>query len=366
MKVLHLISSSGLYGAEAVILSLLQSFPRGADRAALAVFANGPQDQPRLLAVARARGFEAHALVCKRQLDLSVPSALRSLVRETETTLVHAHGYKADCYAYAALRGARLPLVSTCHTWYDNDVAVRLYGALDRRLLRRFARVVAVSDEVRNRLRSAGVAEQRICLIRNGVDVASFNVPRQASATGALRFGLVGRLAPEKGVDLFLEAAAQVYRECPDARFAVAGDGPDLKQLEAKLLALGLTGVAALLGRQDDMRAFYASLDVLVSASRLEGLPVALLEGMASGLPVIGTAAGAVPLLIRPGETGLLAPVEDAGALAAAMLTLARQPALRSRLGEQARALVEQEFSIERMTEEYRCAYDEAANATSS
>ncbi len=108
------------------------------------------------------------------------------------------------------------------------------------------------------------------------------------------------------------------------------------------------------------MAPVYAGLDVMVSASRQEGLPVALLEGMASGLPVVGTTAGEVPTVVQQGETGLLVPPGDADALAGAMLEVLRDNWLRVRLGKNARSLVEREFSGSRMAEEYREVYREA------
>jgi glycosyltransferase involved in cell wall biosynthesis len=115
-----------------------------------------------------------------------------------------------------------------------------------------------------------------------------------------------------------------------------------------------------MLGRWDDMPAFYASLDVMVSASRQEGLPIAILEGMASRLPLVATAVGEVPTVIQDGRTGVLVPAEDPELLAAAILELLRDPAKRERVGSAARQLVEDDFSAERMTADYLRVYEDA------
>ncbi len=360
MNVLHVISSGGMYGAEAVILNLstaLNASP-ALHRSSLAAFTGPGQSNLELFAAAAQNGVEAHPLSCQGAIDRRVPATLRALVEHTHADVVHAHGYKADLYSYAALRGSAVPLVSTCHTWYDNDVAVRVYGALDRWALRRFNGVVAVSDAVRERLLRAGVKPERVRLIRNGIAVRPNARPKLVRDNDTSRVGLVGRLAPEKGVDTLMRAAALVLDELPRTRFSVAGDGPDRAALEALRAELGLQDRFILEGRQEDMAAFYGSLDLLVSASRQEGLPVALLEGMASGLALVATAVGDVPTLVEDGVTGTLVKPDDPAALANAIVALLRSPARRHELGVTAQALVAREYSAERMAAEYLALYE--------
>jgi glycosyltransferase involved in cell wall biosynthesis len=368
MKVLHIISSGGMYGAEAVILNLSRTLNEGSHRSILGVFSNLSQPNLQFYDVATKEGIEAHLIQCQGQIDRNVPTTIRELVRQTGAMVVHAHGYKADIYAYLALRGSRISLVSTCHTWYDNNVTVRIYGALDRFVLRSYSGVVAVSDEVKQRLLSAGVPQNRIRLIRNGIDLRPFSGPpsSQSSLNRPLKVGLVGRLAPEKGVDLFLQAAAAVLAEIPLTQFVVVGDGPDRSKLQALIEELGIGASASLLGRYDDMPTFYASLDLLVSSSRQEGLPMALLEGMASGLPLVATAVGAVATVVQDHRTGILVPAADVSALTSAILKLLQEPATRMSYGAAARKLIAEEYSAERMTAEYLQLYEDAAQNKSA
>lgn len=363
MKVLHLISSGGMYGAEAVILNLsgaLNAHP--GDKSMIGVFSNSASPNLQLHEAAERAGVESYLIPCLGQLDRSMPAKIRTLVKETGADLVHAHGYKADVYAWWALHGSAPPLLSTCHNWIDNDTALRIYGAIDRWLLRRFDAVVAVSEEVRSRLLRAGVPQSRIHLIRNGVDLTPFAAASQRRedsrpAEGSLRVGLVARLSPEKGVDLFLQAAAVVLRQYPETRFLIVGDGPERPALEALIAQLGIAGSVSLLGRTNDMPGFYSSIDVLVSSSRIEGLPIALLEGMASRLPIAATSVGAVPQVIRDGDTGLLVPPGDPDALAAAVIRLLGDTSLRESLGRAAQQLVADEYSARAMADEYRRLY---------
>ncbi len=361
MNILHIISSGGMYGAEAVILNMSHALNNGPHQSILGVFSNSSQPNLQLHESAASQGIESHLIACKGQLDLQVPRSLRMLVQQTGADIVHAHGYKADVYLYLASRKLRMPLISTCHTWYDNDRFVRIYGAIDRRVLRSFDGVVAVSEEVKLRLLNAGVRQERVRLIRNGIDLQPFVTERLLSSESpeSLTIGLVGRLSSEKGIDLFLQAASRVLAEAPATNFIVVGDGPDRASLEALLRELHIEHRVSLLGRREDMPAVYASMDIMVSASRQEGLPVALLEGMASGLPLVGTAVGAVPTIVRDGSTGLLVPPENVGALSSAILTLIHDPLRRSQFGAAGRRLIANDFSADQMTSEYLQLYEQ-------
>jgi len=331
----------------------------------LGVFANSTNPNLQVYEAAAKEGFESHVIPCSGQVDRTAIAAIRELAVRSGADVVHAHGFKADIYVYLALRGRGIPFVSTCHTWYDNDLPVTLYGKVDRLVLRGFARVVAVSEEVTQRLLKAGVRDEKIRMVRNGIDLRPFT-----GATAALRgddatllVGLVGRLSWEKGVEFFLMAAARVLGDFPSARFVVVGEGPDREKLERTIDELKIRESVTMLGRRDDMPAVYASLDIMVSSSRQEGLPMAILEGMASSLPLVASAVGEVPTVVEDGVTGLLVPAEDVERLAAGILELLRDGAKRERFGAAARRLIEDEYSAERMTADYLRVYGEAIAA---
>jgi glycosyltransferase involved in cell wall biosynthesis len=365
MRVLHIISSSGMYGAEAVILNLSRALNEGGHCSMVGVFSNAANPNMQLHERAMEEGIESYEIACAGQIDRATIAAIRELAVRTRADVVHAHGYKADIYVYLALRRAGIAMVSTCHTWYDTDWMLTFYGKVDRLVLRKFARVVAVSDEVKQRLLQAGVREERIDLVRNGIDLRPFDgaVPSlrgEPGLEGALIVGLVGRLSWEKGIEIFLETAARVLMEVPDAKFVVVGDGPDAEKLEALIDELKIRGSVRMLGRREGMPSVYASLDVMVSSSRQEGLPMAILEGMASGLPLVAAAVGEVPALVLNGRTGVLVGAGDVEALAAGIVELLRDAEKRARLGAGARRLIEEEYSAGRMTADYLRVYEAA------
>lgn len=360
MKVLHLISSAGTYGAESVILTLLGEMRRSGQPCALGVFLNQAQPNLALHEAALEDGFESHLLPCKGQIDTHTVRAIRDLVSQTGANVLHTHGYKADVYGYFALRKSRTPLVATCHNWCDTDFATRAYGALDRFCLRHFAAVAVVSEDVKKRLESAGLQPDKVPLIHNGIDCAPFTEAQRFSASGhskATVVGFAGRLSSEKGIDLFLEAAEGILKKVPDTRFLVAGDGDERVRSEETIREKNLGHHVTLLGRCEDMPAFYASLDVLLSSSRTEGLPMALMEAMSSGVPVVATAVGDVPELVKDGLTGILVPSGDTYAMQEAVASLLRDDERRKSLGEAAAAWIQQNFSASRMAESYLAFY---------
>ena len=368
MKILHLISSGGMYGAEAVILTLSQGLIAQGDESEIALFENLPHPNLDLRSAAARRSIPTHTIVCHGQLDLSMPGRIRDLARSVSADVVHAHGYKADLYTWAALRNAAIPVISTCHNWIETTGPLRAYGTLDRRVLRSFAAVVAVSQEVQERLLSAGVDPDRVTRIPNGIDTQPFlahaPVSRAQSSGVSLLIGFVGRLSPEKGPDLFLQAAARVLQQYPLTRFQIIGDGPDRSSLQQLAQTLNIQDQVAFLGRKDNMPGVYATLDLLVSSSRQEGLPMSLLEAMASSLPIVATSVGEVPSLIHDQSTGLLVPPDDVAALAAAIGSLLADATFCQQLGTNARLLVEKDFSAAQMTQRYKQVY--AQTLTSS
>ena len=365
MKILHIISSSGMYGAEAVILNLSRILKERGHENLLAAFSNSSNPNLELHERAQAEGIESHVIPCAGQVDRTAVTAIRDIASRIGADVVHSHSFKSDVYVYPALRRTKIPIVATCHTWYDTDPMVTLYGKIDRLVLRGFVRVVAVSEEVKHRLLKAGVAAEKVSIVRNGIDLRPFENAKpslgdRGPADEMPMVGLIGRLSWEKGVEIYLLAAARVVAKFPYVRFVVVGEGPDRDKLEQSIDQLNLRSHVTMLGRRDDMPSVYASLDIMVSASRQEGLPMAILEGMASGLPLVATTVGEVPTVVQDGRTGILVPPEDPARLADAIEQLLRDSARRIAMGAAGRQLIREEYSANRMADDYLKVYQEA------
>ncbi len=364
MKVLHLISSGGFYGAERVIVTLSESMTRMGHESTVAVFHNSHRPNTEVAVNARSRNLPVELIHCNARFDWTAVHTLRTVMEQTAPQILHTHGYKADLYGYLAGRASKAALISTCHGWLDEDLKAYSYGILDRFVLHHFKMAIAVSDAVAERLRGAGVPKEKIRTIDNGIDVEAFSGARPIlpiDQRGNQRLiGLVGRLAPEKGIQYFLEAAAVVTRSHPDVEFAVIGDGPERNYLEQTARRLGIQDKVRFTGKLENMAETYGSLDIVVSSSLKEGLPMTILEALAAKKPVIATAVGAVPKVITHEQTGLLVPPANVGELAHGIIRLLNNRELGEMLATRGRQIVCARFSAEAMTTQYLKLYTEA------
>jgi len=365
MRILQIISSGGLYGAEQVVLNLARHFPQMAHESQIAVFENLHAPNTHIAEAAAALRLPAQLIPCRGRFDWDAVARLRSLAQSYSPDVVHMHGYKADIYGYAAVRRLQTAKVSTCHGWGDNTLALRAYGVIDRWALRRFDLVVAVSTAIAETLRRAGLPPAKIRVIDNGIEVADLetDTPILRRDLGldskCILVGAIGRLSPEKGFAVLLAAARIVVQQHPEVKFVVVGDGPERRKLEDLTRQSGLEGKVFWAGRRDDMPGVYASLDIQVQPSLKEGLPMTILEGLAAGKPVVATRVGAVDNVIADRKTGLLVAPSDAEKLAHAIQRLVGDPALRLQLAKAGHELVKTKFSSRQMAAKYLAAYAE-------
>lgn len=279
-------------------------------------------------------------------LDVTLPFRVARVLSAFRPDVVQSHIYRATALC-ALLRvcGARWPWVAFFHGETAENAKTRLYHAVDRRLLRLADRVVVMSDVEARRLAASGLAS---CVLHNAVlPVAKGAEPTSLMITGARpRIGVVGRLSPEKGVDVFLAACALLRRNGVTVSAVIAGDGPERHTLEVLCSSLGLSGHVKFLGNVDPIEPIYMEVDLLVIPSRSEGLPNVLLEALRADLPVVATNVGAVPEVIGGTSAGVIVPPESPEALARAIAE-----ALGERgnpLNSVARRTVAARFSIER------------------
>jgi glycosyltransferase involved in cell wall biosynthesis len=220
--------------------------------------------------------------------------------------------------------------------------------------------LVAVSARVKKLAIEEGVNPGRIIVIQNGVrpirlDNVNKDLVRKQAGLGKQDAFLVsvGRLAYQKAHEILLQSMPAVLREYPNVKLGICGEGVLRPQLESQILKMGLADSVKLLGNRQDLNGFLAIADIFVLPSRWEGLPIALLEAMSAGLPVVATKVEGVDEVVVQGEQGLLVPVEDAASLAEAVLKLLQNPGGRREMGVSARLLVEQFYTVDRMCLQY-------------
>jgi glycosyltransferase involved in cell wall biosynthesis len=292
----------------------------------------------------------------RHSFDPSVWPALRRIVRDRQIDIVHAHEYKTDLLALMLSEFERVIPLATVHGWTGHSRRERsLYYPIDRRLLTRYPRLIAVSGEIRQQLVASGARPDRVTVVLNGINAEQFNrqLERNTTARAALGFeprhtviGAIGRLEPQKRFDVLIEATAEVHRDRPDVRLVIAGEGSTRAAL-ADLAARRLPpGVCRMLGHCDDVAAVHHGIDVFVQSSDYEGTPNAVLEAMAFQSPIVATDVGGTAEIARHGEHALIVPPRDSAALAQAIRTLLADPVAAHRRAAAARRRVEGELSF--------------------
>jgi glycosyltransferase involved in cell wall biosynthesis len=243
-------------------------------------------------------------------------------MRERNADLIQTHGYKASAVAWWLRRQRpEIPWIGCFHGETHEDLKARFYHWLDHRLLAKADRVVVMSM-----LQLAAFAHVggRAGVIHNAVLpdpglAGPDDAPRIRAAVKDLRrpvLGVVGRLSPEKGVDLFVDACALLRDNGDSFSAVIAGDGPERDRIEARIATLNLGGSIKVLGDVANIRVLYDVIDVLAIPSRSEGLPNVLLEALGADVPVVSTRVGAVPEVLTDPMAGRIVPPGHAGALA--------------------------------------------------
>ena len=365
MRTLQLISPSGPYGAEAMMINLAEALGKLGCPCLLGIFQNSRNPSGEVLRMATRTGLPVEIIPCDGRIQCRALARLKDCIGRNRIDVVHSHGPKTNFYSYLAARAAGIPIVGTYHSGakvWESGFKWGCCRIADLRLLRRFDKVVAVSKPIWHSLRKSGISGDRLSHISNGVNLALYTAASSApapdiKAAGCPTIGFIGRLLPEKGTDHFLQAAKRVLQRFPNAVFYLIGSGPHRASLQQLTQDLNLSGRVVFTGTREDMPSVYAALDTVVLPSLREGLPMTILEALAAKCAVIATDVGGIPIVIRNGETGLLIPPGDGDALAQAMLQLADSPDLGRQLGRNGYRVVEAGFSSEAMARQYFTLY---------
>ena len=296
--------------------------------------------------------------------DWSAFWALVRLMRSFRPHVVHTHTSKAGALGRIAATLCRVPVV--VHTYhghvfdaYFSPLKTRLVVAAERVLARGASALVAVTARVRRDVLARGIGgDDQVVVVSLGLDLDP--LVAAPARRGEMRrelglppdaplVGIVARLAPVKAHEVFLAAAKAMAPVRPDIVFLIVGDGERRAELETAARASGLGDRVRFLGWRADLDRLYADLDIVVLTSKNEGSPVALIEAMAAGRPVVSTRAGGVEDVVTDGETGVVVPIGDAPAVARAVVDLLEDPSRAARLGAAGRASVVARFGSGRL-----------------
>jgi len=365
MKILQICSARELGGGEKHLADLANGLARRGHDVYAAVVPASPLP-------AELSSVPAQNLTELQMRNLNVASGLKlaRFIRKHKIEIVHAH--MARDYPLAALSARRggAGLVLTRHVLFP-------LNRIHRLTLRRTARVIGVSQAVAEGLRAQKIFDpDKIVLIHNGIDVDRFErgrerIARREQGTNKKRVGMIGHIAPIKGQEDFIRAAAVVINGRDDVEFVIAGEdksraGTNRRSAEKLIDELKLNQHVRLIGWVEDVADLLPTLDLFISPSRSEPFGLAIVEAMAAGVPVVASMSEGAREIIRDNHSGRLIPVGDVKVLAQAIDGLLSDPEERSRLVKNAQAAVRENFSMEKMLSATEQVYREALEVRSA
>lgn len=325
-----------------------------------------PGDTP-FTAAAKAIGMPVHEIAATGPYDLGQLGRLSALVREGAFDIVHAHEAVSDVLTYLLSFRHRVPIVSTAHGWIANSRKGRFMVGLDKRVLARFDRVIAVSTKMQRDLLDAGVPSSRVTLLHNAIVLDKY---RRTDGPGALEALIghrppgpvmvsIGRLSPEKGHADLVDALALAASRGHHLTTVLAGDGPARADVEARIRAAGLQDQVFLPGYVKEPARLLQDADLMVLPSHTEGLPNAALEALAMEVPVLATRVGGTPEVVVDGETGRLVPAHAPQALADGLVDFLQHRDRWRAWARAGRQMVEAQFDFRTRTRKLEALYVE-------
>lgn len=367
IRVLHLGSPTGLYGAERWILALVNNIDRTTIRSEVAVILDDAALEADLCQQAEKTGIPAMVFEAHGKFNWSAVKQLRTHIVRNGIDILHTHGYKTDIIGVLATRGTGCRIVTTPHGWSTNaGYKLKIYESLDRAAFVFFDGVVPLSNDIYNGLKQIPFLRKKLRLIPNGVDLSDIDEVNtiadeilELKASGRFVVGYIGQLIRRKGLDVLLTAFQRLT--VPNKHLVIVGDGEQRAVLESLADQLGIRDSVTFCGFRKDRVGLLKGFDVFVLPSRLEGIPRCLMEAMAAGVPVITSNIPGCIDLVQHERTGLLFNVDRADSLHMRMEELAANDGMREKLKINARQLILERHSARHMATQYADLYSRLA-----
>jgi len=371
INLLYVITKLELGGAQKQLLSLI----RHLDKKRFRLFLFTAEDGLLLPEALSINGLTINKSTCLERpinllKDLLVLIEIYRFIKKNNIEIVHTHSSKAGILGRLAARVAKVRIIlHTVHGWSFNDYQpsmVRLFFIWLERFIARFTdRLIVVSDYDKQKgLWNRIGKEDKYSLIHYGIDFSEFGTKDQnireelGININDLAIGMIACLKPQKSPQDFIKLAFLVKKVSPDARFLLVGDGILRKKTESLIRKFNLEKQVILTGWRKDIARVLSGIDVFVLTSLWEGLPVSVLEAMASSKPIVSTHTGGVADIIVEGSSGFLVPPKDMDKMSARLVILLKDKNLRIRMGQNAKEALSLNFALRNMIENNQSLYE--------
>ena len=354
---MHLIHTVAHGGVETILINWLTHLDRSQVDARLVVFANPGSTEQAFVDAAAKAGLPVKSIPwAKRKPVILATKKLVQILREDQIEIIHAHNLYAEIVGYLAARIVGCKILTTQYVWADFGWKRNIMQVIAARVIRRFDLVTSQCEETMRETTRRGVPPGIQKVLISGIEPChEWLTPRQRAderaalgiAPDELVLANVARLYPEKAQALLLKMFRTILDQRPKARLWILGVGPLEAELKALTAELKLGDAVRFPGFVRNPTRFLQLLDIQVHPSFAEGVPLALCEGMAAGMPILATAVGGVPEIIQTEKSGLLVPARDEHAFIEQCIRLIDDPALRARLSKGARTFIETQYTLD-------------------
>ena len=354
IKILHLRDTYEVGGPGKTILETISHIDKSLFSVSIGVFSNGRDTgEIPFISEARKRGITVHVIRGGRYNPLIVREII-SLLKKLQIDILHTHEARSDLLGCLAGKITRTPIVATMHGWIANSWKQETITRINKWAARYFDRVIVVNGPMKDALLKEGIPPSIVSVLHNCIVKENYYRDQQegyisqsiGKEIGSPVIGTLGRLSPEKGHGDFVEAAAIVLSRGYKAHFVIVGDGPEAGKITGMISGKRLENSVTMTGYLRDPRRVLQEFDLMVLPSYSEGLPNVVLESLMMEVPVISTAVGGVPDIIRDGEEGTLIPPGNPGTMAQAIIDFLNDPEKHKSMALKGKKIVEDRFDF--------------------
>lgn len=368
INILHLRDTYEIGGPGKTILETFRAIDARRFRLHLGVFVRrGEPENTPFVVEARRIGMPVHLIRGVHQYDPRMIWTVSELVKAEQIDIVHSHEVKSDVIAVLVARLRPIRIVTTLHGWIGHGLKRRALIALDKRIVRAFDRVIAVSCQIERELLVAGVPKEKLRMLHNAIVIENY---RWTGSHGALHemigrcvdppvIASVGRLSAEKGHADLIEAIHLVKQAGHKISLVLIGDGPERSRLTQQINMLGLQKSVYLPGYIQEPQRLFEEIDLMVLPSHTEGLPNVALEALLMEVPVLATRVGGTPEVITDGKTGRLVSSHSPGELANGILEFLSSPESWKQMAIRGKDMVRTMFDFQARTRKLEVIYTE-------